>query len=192
MEVTFSNVSVNKTIDINITYSRKLLQFFFTSFLSVSTPIRYDELVGGDYSLKVAPFLYICSDIELKVSHGKLLSLLSWHFFLSPMQEVVFKLTVLYLRLIQIKVLSISMIVFQIRQQEYQSLPSKQSKPPGTMQPPSQFLLKLYFARDAFLEIHFCVILECIQKFLAPALPESRLGPFKGLKVCIRKTSKCI
>lgn len=58
-----------------------MLQFFFTSFLSVSTPLRYDELVGGDYSLKVAAFLYICSDSELKVSHGKLLSLLSWHFF---------------------------------------------------------------------------------------------------------------
>ena len=113
-------------------------------------------------------------------------------FFLSPMQGVVFKFTVLYLRLIQIKVLSISMIVFQICQQEYQSLPSKQSKPPGAMQLSPPFLSELYFARDAFLEIHFCVILQCIQKFLALVLPESRLGPCKGLKVCIKKTSKYI
>ena len=38
------------------------------------------------------------------------------------------------------------------------------------------FFLKSYFARDVFLKILFCVILQGIQN-LAPALPESRRGP---------------
>ena len=39
-------------------------------------------------------------------------------------------------------------------------------------EPCSHFSLKSYFPRDFFLEIHFCVILQCTQNFFDPSTPK--------------------
>ena len=47
----------------------------------------------------------------------------------------------------------------------------------------SPIFLKSCLAKDAFLEISFCVISQGIQTILAPALLESRREPFLECKV---------
>lgn len=49
--------------------------------------------------------------------------------------------------------------------------PPMKAEPGGPWLP---LFLKSYFARDVFLQIHFCAVLQSIQTFFAPALPESR------------------
>ena len=51
--------------------------------------------------------------------------------------------------------------------------------------------LKPYFARNIFLEICFCVILQGIQNFfLAPAFPKSCQGPWKSFKFMVLRLLK--
>ena len=51
--------------------------------------------------------------------------------------------------------------------------------------------LKPYFARNVFLEICFCVILQGIQNFfLAPAFPKSCQGPWKSFKFMVLRLLK--